>query len=427
MQAAVGAVIPGGVRGLRPWVRAAGLAAGSLGALSACAVNPALDLAEISRAQAPILLEVPFHPQEENQCGPAALATVLAAAGVETTPDALSPGLLLPAREGSLQIEILGATRRARRIPYVLDASPQALVGELESGRPVLVLQNLRTRSFPAWHYAVLIGLDAARNEFRLNSGPSAGLAMSAPHFLRSWDWARRWALVALRPGELPADPDPARYLAAVADFEAVAGSAAAWPSWQAAAQRWPDHPGPALALGNAAHGRGDLAAAVRHFRAGLALRPGDPVLANNLASVLGEAGCPRAGEAVLRPVAAALDPHSEWRPALRATLAELAARGAATRIVAWIWGRSCSRVHVDDRARGGRLHFAQAWRPRVDPAVQLGAVVGRSSRYIRERPRAFHDGRHGAERARAARGKGHGGLVEPLDPLVRVRAQQGR
>ena len=309
---------------------AAGMATGVVAcvvAVGGCAVNPTLDLGEFSRAAAPILLDVPFHPQEENQCGPAALATVLVTAGVETTPEALSPGLYLPAREGSLQLEILGATRRAGRIPYVLDPSPQALVGEVESGRPVLVLQNLRTPGFPAWHYAVLVGVDAGRNELRLNSGANAGLAMTAPRFLRTWDWAGRWAMVALRPGELPRSADPARFLAAVADFESVAGSAAALPAWQAAAQRWPAHPGPALAMGNAAHRRGESAAAAGFFRAGLALRPNDPVLANNLASVLGEAGCPRAGEAVLRPVAAALDDASEWREAVQETLAELAAR----------------------------------------------------------------------------------------------------
>ena len=297
-------------------------------ALGGCAVNPALDLAEFSTAAAPVLLDAPFHPQEENQCGPAALATVLGAAGVETTPEALSPGLYLPAREGSLQVEILGAARRAGRIPYLLDASPRALVGELESGRPVLVLQNLRTPGFPAWHYAVLVGLDVRRNELRLNSGATAGLAVPAPRFLRTWDWAGRWAMVALRPGEFPAAPDPARYLATVADFEAVAGGAAALPAWQAAAQRWPDRPGPLLALGNAAHGRGDTAAAAHYFRAGLALRPGDPVLTNNLASVLGEAGCPRAGEALLQPVADTLADGSEWRGALQETRAELAALG---------------------------------------------------------------------------------------------------
>jgi predicted Zn-dependent protease len=79
--------------------------------------------------------------------------------------------------------------------------------------------------------------------------------------------------------------------------------------------------------MGNAAYGRGELAEAARYFRAGLALDPAHPVLANNLASLLGEAGCPRAGEALLRPVAATLGGDSAWRPALQDTLAELAAR----------------------------------------------------------------------------------------------------
>ena len=299
-----------------------------LAALGGCAVNPPLALSEINPmgAQA-VLLDVPFHPQQENQCGPAALATVLAAAGVDSSPERLSPGLYLPAREGSLQIELQGATRREGRIPYVLDPEPRSLLAELETARPVLVLQNLRTPGFPTWHYAVLIGYDVERNELRLNSGPNAGLAMAAPRFLRTWDWGGRWAMVALRPGELPAAPDPARFLAAVADFESVAGDEAARPAWQAAAERWPGDPGPALAMGNAAYGRGELAEAARYFRAGLALDPAHPVLANNLASLLGEAGCPRAGEAILLPAAASLGGDSAWRPALQDTLAELAAQ----------------------------------------------------------------------------------------------------
>lgn len=296
--------------------------------LGGCAVSPPFNLAEAGLgAPGPILLDVPFHPQEESQCGPAALATVLAATGIVTTPEQLSPRLYLPAREGSLQIELQGATRREGRIPYLLHPEPRSLLAELEAGRPVLVLQNLRTPGFPAWHYAVLIGFDVERNELRLNSGPEAAMAMDAPRFLRTWDWADRWAMVTLRPGELPATPDPARYLAAVADFESVAGSEAALPAWQAAADRWPGDPGPALALGNAAYSQGELAEAARHFKTGLALDPAHPVLANNLASVLGEAGCSRAGEVILQPVAKTLGADSAWRTALQETLAELAAR----------------------------------------------------------------------------------------------------
>src|SRR4029450_1757028 len=59
----------------------------------------------------------PFFPQVTHQCGPAALATVLGASGVDTTPDALVPDVSVPGLHGSLQIELLAASRRAGRTP----------------------------------------------------------------------------------------------------------------------------------------------------------------------------------------------------------------------------------------------------------------------------------------------------------------------
>jgi len=239
-----------------------------------CAVNPALRIAEAAPQAGPLRVEVPFHPQTGYQCGPAALGTVLGASGVETSPEALAPQVYLPGRRGSLQLELVAATRRAGRIPYVIDGTPQALFAELAQGRPVLVLQNLWVRTVPRWHYAVLVGADPARNRVLLNSGNRKGLEMRAPAFLRTWDWAGRWAMVALRPGELPADADPARYFAAVADFEEVAGTQAAEPAWRAALAAWPQDHRPRLALGNQAYAAGDLPAAVRHYREGLRLPP---------------------------------------------------------------------------------------------------------------------------------------------------------
>jgi hypothetical protein len=56
------------------------------------------------------LTDTPFFPQREYQCGPAALATVLAASEVSVTADALVPEVFLPGRQGSLQSELLAAT-----------------------------------------------------------------------------------------------------------------------------------------------------------------------------------------------------------------------------------------------------------------------------------------------------------------------------
>lgn len=309
----------------RPWRR---VLAGALIALAAggCAIGPRIDLAAI--APEPTRLDaVPFFAQTDYQCGPAALAGVLGAAGVDATPDTLAPQVYLPGRQGSLQVELLAATRRAGRLPYVVEGTPEALLAELRAGRPVLVLQNLRTRGFPVWHYAVVVGHDPARGRVVLNSGTRRGMAMPAASFMRTWDWAGRWAMVALVPGELPARADPRRYAEAVAAFEPVAGTRDAAIAWRAALREWPGDPYPWLGLGNLAHAGGDLEEAARHFSQGLALAAGDVVLANNLASVLGELGCPRTGERVLRPLADMLAGDAPWREAVRATLAELDAR----------------------------------------------------------------------------------------------------
>ena len=45
----------------------------------------------------------PFFPQEDYQCGPAALATVLRAGGAGGDAESLQPQVYLPARAGSLQ------------------------------------------------------------------------------------------------------------------------------------------------------------------------------------------------------------------------------------------------------------------------------------------------------------------------------------
>lgn len=303
--------------------------------LPACStINPAWQLA---RPDAPtgapagtpvkpvLLADVPFYPQDEYQCGPAALATVLVDSGVSTSPEALVPQVYLPGREGSLQLELVAATRRAGRIPYVVEPDTDALLAELHAGRPVLVLQNLLVRSVPRWHYAVLVGTDPARNEVILNSGTERGLEMPAPKFLRTWDWAGRWGLLALRPGDLPARADTTKYLAAVADFEGVAGAEAAGPAYQAALDRWPDDPRTHLAMGNHAYGSGERVAAASHYRDGLALSADDPVLGNNYASVLTELGCRAEARVALDVALLGAGGDSRWREQLSRTEAELA------------------------------------------------------------------------------------------------------
>ena len=117
------------------------------------------------------LTDVPFFPQTAYQCGPAALATVLGATGIDTTPEALAPLVYIPGRKGSLQVEMLAAARRHGRVAVVLAPEFADLRTELDAGRPVLVLQNLGALGIRRWHFAVVVGYDAERDALILRSG----------------------------------------------------------------------------------------------------------------------------------------------------------------------------------------------------------------------------------------------------------------
>jgi hypothetical protein len=263
-------------------------------AVSGCASRgPVLEAAVAGRYEARVELEgTPFFPQEQYQCGPAALATVLSASGATATPESLVPEVYLPGRQGSLQPELVAAARRHGRVPYLVPPVADALIAAVAGGLPVLVLQKLGAGPVPGWHYAVLIGYDVPRDRVVLRSGTERRSEMSAARFAATWDRAGRWAMVALQPGVLPPEPDFTRYMEAVAGLEAVGRRDAATPSYEAAARHWPSEALPRLALANLAYARGDLVAAELGFREAAQLDPANAAAHNNRADVLRQLGC---------------------------------------------------------------------------------------------------------------------------------------
>jgi tetratricopeptide (TPR) repeat protein len=288
--------------------------------LPGCATRPTLP----GSGSPPLeLTETPFFPQDAYQCGPAALATVLNSAGVAVQPDALVEQVYLPARQGSLQVELLAATRRAGRIPYRIDPELGALGAELAAGRPVLVLQNLGLGFLPVWHYAVVVGLDPIADEFILRSGTERRRHERAHAFLRSWQLADHWGFVALRPGQLPATVERTRYLEAVASAESHLPPQARREAYQAALARWPRDPVARFGLAYALHAAGDLANAEAAYRALIAERPRHVIALNNLAEVLATRGChAQARQAASHALVMARDDHPGLVGAVSETLA---------------------------------------------------------------------------------------------------------
>jgi Tetratricopeptide repeat/Peptidase_C39 like family len=294
--------------------------------IGGCAADPFKAAPRPGTPAAVELVDAPFFPQQEYQCGPAALATVLVDSGVTVHPDELVPRVYLPQRQGSLQPELLAAARHYDRIPYVIPPEFPALLAEVSQGRPVLVLQNLGVKAFPAWHYAVVVGYARERGEVVLRSGLDERRVTPASTFANTWRRGGSWGIVALQPGELPATDDSSGYLRALAAAESAGRVDLAEPSYWAAAKRWPDNSLAWLGLGNSAYARGEQDAAERMYRHALEIDPGNAAALNNLASTVAEQGRCDEARNLLTAAMALPDLHVQMADVLLQSRDELSA-----------------------------------------------------------------------------------------------------
>lgn len=273
-----GALTAGSARGAgrRRWLAQAarwGLAARATGPLGAwlaggCAVQGSVLRARLP-ADLPAGVELdatPFFPQTAYQCGPAALATALGAVGIEVLPQRLAEQVFLPARQGSLQVEMLAGARRAGAVATLIPGDLVALLRELASGHVSVVLQNLGLDVAPVWHYAVVVGYTLDPPELVLRSGTTRRERMGLSVFEQTWARAGHWAFVALPPGRWPPTAQAAAAVEAAIGFERNAPPERALQAYASAARRWPGELALAMGIGNTAHAAGQRVLAAEAF-----------------------------------------------------------------------------------------------------------------------------------------------------------------
>ena len=260
--------------------------------------------------------QVPFFPQVDYQCGPAALGMVLAYSGVPVHPDALVDEVWLPSRRGSLQLEMLATPRRHGRVSYRLNPSYPDLLREVAAGNPVVVFQDVGLL-LPQWHYAVVNGFDYESGTIYLRSGLQMRQQMSFTAFERSWLKGNYWAMVVLPPGRVAATATEPRWLEALLALARAGNVDATIQAYAAASRQWPDSLPAAIGLANHLHTRGSLDQAAGVLREALQKHPQSVVVLNNLAQTLSDLG--RHAEA-LALIDRASDPQSPFAAEVRST-----------------------------------------------------------------------------------------------------------
>jgi tetratricopeptide (TPR) repeat protein len=256
-----------------------------LNACAATGVRETVQNKELPRQHE--LTETPFFPQALYHCGPAALATALNAVEIRVTPDQLVPEVYIPARQGSLQIEMLAAARRHGALSVKVAPKLDAVLKEVAAGNVVVVMQNLGLSWAPSWHYAVVVGYHLDQEKIWLRSGTFERFEMTLSTFQRTWARSEHWAFVALKPGSLPAGDDPDAVAKAIVAFEKNSNKQDAYLSYDAAVKRWPNHLVLLMGLGNSAYALGNYKQATSVFRDATIAHPDSAAAHNNLANML--------------------------------------------------------------------------------------------------------------------------------------------
>lgn len=262
--------------------------------LCACAAPQATQLLENPGTRPPRveLSEVPFFPQEQYYCGPAALATVLAWSGLDVTQDDLVSQVYTPGREGTLRSDVIVASRRNGRLAVPVDNLGD-LLAELDAGHPVLVFQNLALDWYPQWHFAVAIGYDLDAGDLILRSGTEHRRVTRLSTFEHTWRRGEYWALVVLPPETMPATASELDVLQAASGLEQTSRLDEALVAYGSVLGRWPNSLGALMGLGNTRYALGDADGARLAFSAAVGHHPDSAPAWNNLAVVLAELGRP--------------------------------------------------------------------------------------------------------------------------------------
>jgi Peptidase_C39 like family len=238
------------------------------------------------------LTQVPFFPQDDYYCGPAALAMVLTAAGVKVSPEDLVDQVYLPGRKGSLQVEMLAAARRKGLIAYELAPQLADMLREVAAGSPAIVLENYGPFSwFPVWHYSVVVGYDLQTHEVIRRSGIRQRRPTPLPVFEKIWKHENYWAMIAVPPDRVPVTATEPRYTAAVIALEKTGQITNAHIAYQALLRRWPASLAGEMGNGNTAYALHDLDTAEAAFKRASVDHPDAAAAFNNLANVLAERG----------------------------------------------------------------------------------------------------------------------------------------
>lgn len=259
-----------------------------VGCASATPQADALFMQELAFPNSAMIPDVPFIQQREGYCGPATLAMVLRWAGRDVSADSLASQVFTPGLKGSLQSDMISASRRIGMMALPIEGM-SALLEEVHAGHPVIIFENLSVSWLPQWHYAVVIGYDLPNRKIIMHSGPEAFKQWDIQTFERSWILGNYWGLVVLPPEQLARTPSELAHSAAASALESIGQDQSAGKAYRRILQQWPKSLVARVGLANIEYKRKNYRDALELLRKASLEHPESKVVHHNLSVVEAE------------------------------------------------------------------------------------------------------------------------------------------
>jgi len=170
-----------------PWRKLGGSLLVSLFALS-CATAPCFwDLRADLEACGHYIPGIPFIPQEESRCGPAALAMVLQYWGAKVSEDEVAKETFLPALRGTLisDLRVFSERKGFRATSY--SSSPDDLRFRISKNEPLILLLDLGRGSYQKPHYILAIGFHEGKGVLIAHSGRNENQVIPYDKLISRW------------------------------------------------------------------------------------------------------------------------------------------------------------------------------------------------------------------------------------------------
>ena len=141
------------------------------------------------------LLDVPFFPDNTDQCGPATLASVLTFWGVQADPQQVREDVYTARLGGTLPIDLIVAAQAHGMGAEAYQGTLESVEAELKAGRPLIAFLDVGFFLFKQGHYVVITGFDQTRQGLYAHSGMHRNRFMPYAEFSKQWNKTGRWTL----------------------------------------------------------------------------------------------------------------------------------------------------------------------------------------------------------------------------------------